>query len=268
MLKFLISLDTLAWGVDLKTEINGININYTEHGAGEDILLLHGWGSSSVVWGGIINTLKDRYRLIALDWPGCGDSGMPKSPLNLDDYNNLVLEFCNKLNITTPVIMGHSHGGRVAISLLGNGLIDAKKAVLFDSAGIVGKKSLKTRAKIRSFKAIKGALSLPGVRNHTGELLDKARKHFGSADYKSSPEVMRKTLVNVVGVDLRNIMPDIKCPTLLIWGECDDDTPLENAKLMESLIKDCGLCVLKGCGHYSFLEKPYDTSAILNSFLG
>ena len=43
-----------------------------------------------------------------------------------------------------------------------------------------------------------------------------------------------------VGVDLRNIMPDIKCPTLLIWGECDDDTPLENAKLMESLIKEYG----------------------------
>ena len=68
--------------------IDNFDINYIVEGEGSPILLLHGWGSSNVVWRNIINYLKNRYTLYALDFPGCGESSMPKAPLDLNDYNN------------------------------------------------------------------------------------------------------------------------------------------------------------------------------------
>ncbi len=248
--------------------IDNFDINYIVEGEGSPILLLHGWGSSNVVWRNIINYLKNRYTLYALDFPGCGESSMPKAPLDLNDYNNLVIEFCKKLNIIDPIIMGHSHGGRVALSLMANNLLSFNKAILFDSAGIIAKKSLKTRFKIKTFKFCKKVLTLPIIKNYTERTLNTLKNYFGSNDYSNAPDVMKKTLVNVVNVDLRKELGNINVSTLLIWGDKDTDTPLTNAKLIEELIPDCGLCVLKGCGHFALIEKPYEVNAILNSFLG
>ena len=101
----------------------------------------------------------------------------------------------------------------------------------------------------------------------TENLLDKARRHYGSADYNAAPEVLRKTMVSLVNTDLRDIIGNISCPTLLIWGENDTATPLSDAEIIKSLIPDSGLCVIKGTGHYSFCEKPYEAAAILRSFI-
>ena len=101
----------------------------------------------------------------------------------------------------------------------------------------------------------------------SGGLLNKARRHYGSADYNAAPEVLRKTLVSLVNTDIREILPNIKCPTLLIWGENDTATPLSDARIIESLVKDAGLCVIKGTGHFSFVERPFEANAIINSFI-
>ncbi|HHW45750.1 MAG TPA: alpha/beta hydrolase [Clostridiales bacterium] len=247
--------------------INNLKIHYTDQGAGEPILLLHGWGSSVDVWKGIISAFCGTHRLIALDFPGCGKSNIPDRPLNSDDYANLVLEFTKALNIENPILIGHSHGGRTIIKLVGNGMLTPKKIVLIDSAGLIPKKSLKKKLKIRAFKTIKWALTLPFIKKYTESLLEKARSYFGSADYKSAPEVLRKTLVNLVNEDLSHLLPKIKASTLLIWGDQDTATPLSDAQKMEKLIPDAGLCVIKGTGHFSFLERPFEVIAILKSFL-
>ena len=106
------------------------------------------------------------------------------------------------------------------------------------------------------------------IKNHSESLLNKARRQYGSADYTAAPPVLRQTLVKLVNTDLRDILHNIKCPSLLIWGENDTATPLSDAKIIESLISDSGLCVIKGTGHFSFCEKPYEANAIVKSFLG
>ena len=58
----------------------------------------------------------------------------------------------------------------------------------------------------------------------------------------------------------------IKAPTLLIWGDCDTATPLYMAEKLEKLIPDCGLCVIKGAGHWSFVERPGEVLPILKKF--
>lgn len=247
--------------------IDGLNIEYTEKGSGIPVLLLHGWGSSFDVYNGIMLALEDRCRLVALNFPGCGNSDTMESPWNIDDYCNLVIKFIKAVNLGNPILIGHSHGGRVILKLAGEKLLSPPKIVLLDSAGIVPKKTLKQKLRAKSFKTIKAVLTMPVIKNKSENLLNKARAHFGSADYNTAPPVLRSTLVSLVNTDLRDIVHNISCPTLLIWGENDTATPLSDAKILEKLIDDCGLCVIKGTGHYSFCERPFEAHAILRSFI-
>ena len=248
-------------------EIKGLKTEYTECGEGIPVLLLHGWGSSFDVYKGIIASLKDRCRLVAVNFPGCGQSETMKEPWCLEDYCDFCLEFMEKLNLKDPILIGHSHGGRVVLKLTAEKMVNPPKIVLLDSAGLIPKKNFKQKCRAKSFKAIKRVLTLPVIKNYSEGLLQKARNHYGSADYNAAPEVLRKTLVSLVNTDIRDILPNISCPSLLIWGDKDTATPLEDAKTIESLIPDAGLCVLEGTGHYSFCEKPYQAQAILNSFI-
>jgi len=77
---------------------------------------------------------------------------------------------------------------------------------------------------------------------------------------------MRDTLVKVVNEDLKDYLPNMKRPTLLIWGTNDTATPLEDAMLMGKLIPDAGLVKIEGAGHYSFLEKPQLVNSVLEAF--
>ena len=247
--------------------IDGLNINYTDEGNGTPVLLLHGWGSSLPLYRRIIDSLKGRCRLVAVDFPGCGGSDTMSEPWDIKSYSDFVLKFMAAVGLENPIMIGHSHGGRVTLYMSAMGLVSPPKIVLLDSAGLIPKKTVKQKLKAKSFKAIKRVLTLPLIKNYSEPLLCKARNHYGSADYNAAPEVLRKTLVSLVNTDLRDIIPNIKCPTLLIWGENDTATPLSDAKIIESLIPDSGLCVIKGTGHYSFCEQPYQAHAILNSFI-
>ncbi|MBQ6826008.1 MAG: alpha/beta hydrolase [Clostridia bacterium] len=247
--------------------IDGLNIEYTEQGSGIPVLLLHGWNSSFDVYKGIMAALSDRCRLVAVNFPGCGNSDTMEKPWHLEDYCDFVLKFMKELNLENPILIGHSHGGRTILKMAAEGMVNPPKIVLLDSAGLIPKKSFKQKFRAKSFKTIKWALTRPIIKNYSEGLLQKARNHYGSADYNAAPLVLRQTMVSLVNTDLRDIIPNIKCPTLLIWGENDTATPLSDAKIIESLISDAGLCVIKGAGHYSFCENPYQAHAILRSFI-
>ena len=74
-------------------------------------------------------------------------------------------------------------------------------------------------------------------------------------------------MVSLINRDITDLLPKIKCPTLLIWGSNDTAVPLSDAKKMEKLIPDAGLCVLDGCSHFAFVERPRDVELILDSFI-
>ena len=98
------------------------------------------------------------------------------------------------------------------------------------------------------------------------EALEKLRVKFGSADYAAATPLMRQCLVKAINEDLTHLLPGIKAPTLLIWGENDTATPLADGKLMEKSIPDAGLAVIPGVGHYCFLENPWLFKRIIASY--
>ena len=92
-------------------------------------------------------------------------------------------------------------------------------------------------------------------------------KNAGSSDYRNSAHVLKETLKTIVNEDQRDILPNIKAPTLLIWGGRDTATPIADAKLIESLVPDCGLVEYPYGTHFSYLENINNVNAVLNKFL-
>lgn len=246
--------------------IDGLNINYIDEGTGNAVLLLHGWGGSIQTMKPIINILNGKCRVIALDLPGFGQSDMPDQPWNSFDYAECIKKFIDKLAVNNLILFGHSHGGRISI-ILASKYNFVKKLILIDSAGIIPKRKLKYYLKIYSFKLMKKIYVTFSRGSSKDEKLEKFYKRFGSTDYKESQGVMRQTMVKVIHDNLVELLPSIKAPTLLIWGENDDDTPLYMGKLMEEKIYDSGLIILKGAGHYSYIDCYDQFRAVISFFL-
>ena len=248
--------------------INGMNIDYYDRGAGDTVLFLHGWGTDHRSFFRFLEGMSGFFRVVAPDLPGFGGSDEPPSGWSVREYADFVVDFLKKLEISEAIMIGHSFGGRVAIKLASEtGRIGIVKAVLVDCAGI---RSDMTRHKLRSYfyKAVKRVISASAIEKRFPFLLEQWRIRNGSADYRNASPRMRECLVKAVNDDLTPCLPDIKCPVLLIWGENDTATPLADARVMERLIPDAGLVVLKNAGHYSFLDQGYAFGRVLDSFLG
>lgn len=242
-------------------QINKINTNYLDNGSGQNIIILPGWGSSINVMKKMFDHLSENNRVIILDLPGFGETDALKNSWSLNDYVLFVIEFMNKLNIKTPIIIGHSFGGRIAIKLASE-YHDLKidRVILIDSAGI--KKVIKSSLKSNILKISKKTFSKVAPK-----LVEKAKNKIGSADYRNASPIMKATLVNVVNEDLTANLSEIKASTLLIWGENDLETPISNAEIMRAHIPDAGIVLVPNAGHFSFLDNPNLVHAAINSFI-
>ena len=167
------------------------------------------------------------------------------------------------MQIENPILIGHSNGGRIIINAVGRGIVNPKKIILIDSAGLKPKRSLKYYIKVSIFKFGKIILNLIPSK----ELRSKIRGKVGSSDYKSSPEVLKDTMNIILNEDQRVLLPNIKVPTLLIWGSLDTATPISDAKEIEKAIPDCGLVEYKNGTHFSYLENIENCKLVLNEFL-
>lgn len=249
-------------------KIDGITVNYIEKGAGEAILLLHGWGANITLYEGIIQVLSRGHRVIALDMPGFGKTPEPPEPWCVDDYVDFVMKFIESFGLSKFSIVVHSFGGRVFFKM--NARKDLpftiERAVLIDSAGILPKKSFRQKVSLRCYKIGRAVMSTKILHFLYPDAVDDMRRKRGSADYNSATPIMRSTLVKVVNEDLEPLMHLVKCPTLLIWGDMDTATPLSDAKRMEQLIRDAGLVVCEGAGHFSFAQQPVKVHSALAAF--
>ena len=245
--------------------IDGININYETCGEGKDILILHGWGADIRTLSPMVNAWKDGFRVWTIDLPGFGKSEMPGPDWDVYKYAELVQKFVSAVGIENPILVGHSFGGRLCIILAANRMIECDKIILVDAAGIKPKHGIVYKAKVYSYKLAKKIAKVAGL--FSKETEEKIKSLFGSSDYKNANPLMKSVMVRVVNEDLTYLLPKIDKPTLLMWGENDDATPLSDAKLMEKLIPDAGLVVIKGAGHFSYIEQPGYFAAVTNSFL-
>jgi pimeloyl-ACP methyl ester carboxylesterase len=249
--------------------VDGLRLVYREEGPRDapPVVVLHGWGASIAAVASIQASLRGTHRTVALDLPGFGASDPPPVPWGSREYATHLRVFLSQLDISRADFIGHSHGGRVAIVLAATHPELVDRLVLVDSAGIRPKRTAGYYARVYSYKASRRLLTLPGVAGPLGAPL---RRQFetraGSDDYRQAGS-MRGTLVRVVNEDWRHLLPKIQAPTLLIWGEQDDATPLSDGQLMERLIPDAGLVVFPGAGHFAYADDADRFARVVGHFL-
>ena len=249
-------------------KIDGISVNYIDEGEGETVLLLHGWGANITLYQSIVDTLKQGRRVLALDMPGFGKTPEPERPWCVDDYVDFVWKFILSFNLEKISVVVHSFGGRVFFKMNAkeNLPFTIERAVLIDSAGILPKKTVGQKVSLRCYKIGRAFMSTKVMHFLYPDAVEDMRRKRGSSDYNSATPLMRDTLVKVVNEDLEPLIHLVKCPTLLIWGDLDTATPIEDARRMEELIADAGLVVCEGAGHFSYAEQPVKANGALKAF--
>ena len=247
-------------------DIDGVSLHYRDSGETDlkTVIIMHGWGCNIETVASIENIFKGKMRVINVDLPGHGKSTEPPTVWGIEDFTAMMEKFISRLGLERPSLVGHSFGGRISLLLSSRNDID--KVLLVDAAGIKPKRGFNYYRKVYTFKAMKNLLILLLGKKKGMEAVEKMRGKKGSADYRNSSPRMRAVMSKCVNEDLKHVMPSIKAPTLLVWGEEDTATPLADAITMKRLIPDAGLVSFPGCGHYSFLDNPFGFKATVTSF--
>lgn len=244
-----------------------ISFYYEKHGMGKKIILiLPGWGDTRKSFNQIICYFKKNYTIYILDYPGFGNSDVPKRELNMDDYAELIKAFMREIKIKKPIIIAHSFGGRITSLLTTKYHVKATKIILIDVAGIKRRKKLIVFLKEKIYKLLK-KIFLLFPKQQQLILEHKLLKYFASIDYQSLPVVMRKTFQNIINQDLRIYYQQIKEDTLLLWGEKDLDTPLKDGYYLRKHISKSALIVFENASHFPYLHYPFLTNHIIEEYI-
>jgi len=198
----------------------------------DTIIFLHGWGSNKEIMKLFKDNFKE-YKLLFIDMPGFGKSETDEVWTTYK-YAQKIDNFLESLNIEKFCIVGHSFGGKVGT------LLNPKYLILLSSAGIVEKKPLKVKLKIKLYKLLKPF----GIA--------KVKKLFVSDDVKGMSENMYQTFKNVVNEDFRGEFRKCTSKSLVFGGSEDKAvSPQSNRKIGELL--NSSVTILDG-DHYFFMN--------------
>lgn len=226
--------------------VNNLKINYRIAGSGPAILILHGWGSNSERWQRVGDTLAENgFKAIIPDLPGFGKSQTPSEPWGYQSYCEFTKSFAKNLNLEKFSLLGSSFGGALAMKYAAEYPQNIEKLFLV-AAAYVRRKTLKRALFFVVAKASKLFSFLP--------FFNLGRRAFykfivRKSDYSYTLGVMKQIYSKVIREDLSYIAPLIKSPTIIIWGESDDITPLKNAYFLKENIEGSHLITVNGLGH-------------------
>ena len=240
-----------------KVNMCSLETCFTDENDGDAVLFLHGWGSSRQSFVPIMRYIEGRK--ICLDLWGFGNSEVPHQAWSVYDYAKAVISLMQELGVERFSVVGHSFGGRVAIILASEFPDKINKIVLISSAGL-RRKNIMRSIKISSYKLCKRLCKRK-------ILPQKILEKFGSRDLKELSAEMKNTFLRIINEELSPYAKRIKVPTLLLWGRCDNETPLWMFRRYSRLIKGCNGKIINGCGHFGHEEKPYNYALEIKSFL-
>ena len=238
-------------------------IAFELEGAGPPLVLLHGALGDSRDWHPQLDGLSDEFTVVAWDAPGCGGSFDPPGDFGMSGYADTLAGFVHGLELERPHILGLSFGGALAIELFGRHRDLPRSLVLASAyAGWAGSLPREVVAERLAWAmsaadrppeqaALEFSRTLfvesvpPEVVNEVVAIMSDAR-----------PAGTRAMAVALAGADLRPVLPLIDVPTLLLYGDADQRSPLPVAKELRASIESSHLVVIPGIGHMTNIEAP------------
>ncbi len=258
----------------------GAEIYCEEIGAGRPLVMLHGWAMSQRVWR-FQHELADTCRLVLPDLAGHGRSDAPAADLTLGGLAGDIVLLFKRLDLADAVLLGWSLGSQVALTafpeirerLAGLVLVGATPRVTSADGyphGLPGKEPRGMGLRLRrDFSGAMGEffrrMFTPGELSREQE--NRIAREIVMEGRLPRPEVALAGLDILAAADLREMLPAIDRPTLLLHGSCDAICPPGAARFMATRLPDARLMEFEGVGHAPFLSRPAMFNTALRRFL-
>lgn len=239
-------------------------VNYNIQGQGPALLFLHGWGDNGQTFNQLIDILKESYTCITIDMPGFGASQSPAEAWDVSDYAKFVADFLDKIAIKPAAILGHSNGGTIAMYMAANNLVAAGKLALLASAGIRNEKSFKKR--VYQVVAKAGKLLSKVLPEEAQQKLRQKLYSSAGSDLLVTPH-LEETFKRVVKYDILDDAVKITAPTLLVYSDDDEATPVRYGEKLHEAIRGSKLEILSGGGHFVHQTRIDQVSKLIKEFL-
>ncbi len=259
-------------GVDL-VEVDGLRIAYERAGSGPALVLLHGYvGDGPTTWRAQLDGLSDAFTVIAWDAPGAGRSDDPPERFGVDGYAECLAGFMAALRIDAAHIVGLSFGSIVALALRRRHAARSSGMILASAyAGWAGSLAPEVagerlRQALRLADGTAGAVAdalLPTMFH--AEIPRRTKDAFRESMEAFHPVGFR-AMARASAEDVRDVLPHIDVPTLLIYGDRDVRAPLTVARSLHAAIPGSELVLLPGVGHVCNVEAPAEFNAAVRSF--
>jgi len=257
----------------LHVEVHGHAVAYERIGHGPVLVLLHGFTQDSRVWRPQLESLSDQFTLIAWDAPGAGQSPDPPETFGMSDWARSLAGLLDACGVQQAHILGLSWGGLLAQEFTRHYAERVLSLVLADTyAGWKG--SLPEPIPQERLAACLQDASLPAsdfVRKYLPGMFSESPSHEIQeqlarimADFH--PLGFRLMATALAHADTRDLLPHIRVPTLLVWGDADQRAPLSVAYQLRDALPTARLAVIPRAGHVSNLEAPTQFNAAVRAF--
>jgi pimeloyl-ACP methyl ester carboxylesterase len=255
-------------------EVGGLRIAYERTGTGPPLVLLHGYvGDGPTTWRHQLDTLGDAFTVVAWDAPGAGRSSDPPESFGLAGYADALAGFVDRLGLGSPAVVGLSFGGILALALAGRHPAVPGRLVLTSAyAGWAGSLSPAAAAQRLGQAMVLAELSPD---EFVGTLLptmfsdgtpQASVDAFGASMRAFHPTGFR-AMARASAEDVRDVLPGITVPTLLVYGDQDVRAPLPVAEDLHQSIPGSTLVLLPGAGHACNIEAPELWNQAVRGFL-
>jgi pimeloyl-ACP methyl ester carboxylesterase len=256
-----------------RATVDGLNITCQRAGSGPPLVLLHGFIADSRAWRRQIEEFSRDFDLIAWDAPGCGASSDPGEDFSMAEFADCLAGLLGELGVEAAHLCGLSWGGTMALEFYRRHPARVRSLILADSyAGWTGSLG-EEAAKERLARCLRESEMAPG---------DWVPHWVPHAFSDGAPQGLLNELQTImwdfhpvgframsraVAGDFREILPNVKVPTLLIWGDDDKRSPLSCGEAMREAIPGARLVVIPNAGHVSNMEQPEAFNVAVREFL-
>lgn len=260
-------------------EVNGLRIEYLEGGKGDALVLLHGFGANKDNWSRIAKHLTPRFRVIAPDLPGFGESSSdPDADYTIPAQTERIKAFVNVMGIRSLHLGGSSMGGSIAGAYASRYPKDLKTLLLIAPGGVASSEPSELYRQLKQGKP--NPLVAESAEDYE-RLLDFVfmKKPYIPSVIKEAltrEAVQHKPLNSKIFKQLRsatNVQPleialkGVPVPTLIIWGTQDRVLHVTGARILASVMPRARAEVMDGVGHLPMIERPRETAALYLKFV-
>ena len=255
--------------------VNDINLAYTDLGAGPPIVLIHGYPFNRSLWTEQAEVLRGRYRVVAPDLRGFGESDSSEGTATMSRMANDVASLMDALEIERAVIGGLSMGGYVALAFARMFPARVRAMILADTRAQADTEEGKQTRSQQAEKALSEGMAgiadamlpkllTPETVSKRPELVKRVRDMM----LKTKPEGAAAALLGMAERDDQTeFISSIQVPALIIVGREDAITPVADSEKMQSRIEGSRLVVIENAGHVSNLEQTEQFNDALLGFL-